>query len=443
MTRPARLALLVPALALPLAGCSSDPSKDDSGKGAETYLGLTQPENGFQVRSIGREVKAGEDVEYCEVAELPGDPSVTYYVNRLEFGNGERSHHLIVNAAEPGGAGEATLADLPIGHSVPCLATQSAYGDGFEFTGGVQVPYGEAKFPEGVGRVYHGGQRIVFDYHYYNTTEEPVAARSAVNFHLVEEEDVKHIARVVMFSNYTIDTPPGESRSFVGECHYNQDVLVQNVTRHTHRWGTDFKVWYAGGEKDGQEFWKSEHFEEDVDFPFEQPLLRRAGEGFRFQCDFRNTEKHALRFGPNATDEMCILFSTAWEAKDGEKLADQDCSIVQVDDAGVGRPLSADAEYRAPTADEIQACTEASTMEPSCTTCACGTCGGAIADCIADADCAVIFECVQRTGCSQADCASVCGEEINAHSSGAGKLITLGSCMGSSCSDVCTLSAPN
>ena len=30
-------------------------------------------------------IEAGQDIEYCEVGQIPGDPGETYYVNRLEF----------------------------------------------------------------------------------------------------------------------------------------------------------------------------------------------------------------------------------------------------------------------------------------------------------------------------------------------------------------------
>src|SRR5205814_2125335 len=124
-----------------------------------------------------------------------------------------------------------------------------------------------------------------------------------------------HIAEVIGFNDFTIDTPPHKTASFTGECHYTQDVNVASITRHTHRWGTDYSVWFSGGARDGEHIWTSHNFEEDTNHPFDAPLLMKAGEGFRFECNYDNPESHDLRFGPNATDEMCILFSIAWEAE--------------------------------------------------------------------------------------------------------------------------------
>lgn len=425
------------SLVLVLSACSSS-GAGDANKGTEQqYLGLTTPTNGFQVRSHGIEVQAGEDVEYCEVAELPGDPSQTYYVNRMEFGNGEHSHHLIINTAEPGSDADKTLAKLKVGEPTTCLGSSTLAPGTMEFTGGTQKPYGEFKFPEGVGRVYHGGERIVFDYHYYNTGDAPVHAASAVNYYLTDAASVKHIAKVVAFANMTIDTPPGGNAKFVGECKYNQDVMVGGITRHTHKWGTDFNVWYAGGADDGKEFFTSKSFEEDVDHPFTPARLVKAGEGFRFECDYQNTETKALRFGLNATDEMCILFSLAWEANDGEKLKKQDCTIVQIGDDGIGRPVDPAKGFRPPTPDEVQACLTSSTLDAACNDCACNACGGVIADCANDPDCKALLDCVQTTGCTQSTCTSLCGDAFNTHSSGIGSLVQLSSCMTASCASTC------
>jgi len=430
-----RLFPLTCLLLLPSTGCSS--KADTEAPSREAYLGLEQPANGFQVRSIGRTIEPGTDVEFCEVAELPGSSSDVYYVNALELGNGPMSHHLIVDAAAPGTAAAEKLATLKVGDSVPCLSAESAYGDGFESVAGIQQPYGKSAFPEGVGRKYYGGQRIVFDYHYYNTGSSPVEARSAVNFHLTDEANVKHIARVFAFSNWTIDTPPGESRSFLGECKFDADVTVSSLVRHTHRWGTDYSVWFLGGERDGAHVWTSKDFQEDVNFEFDAPFVMKAGEGFRFQCDFENTETEALRFGLNATDEMCILFGQFWEAEEGQQVGSQGCSMTVLGDDGIARPAS-DSPFRPPTAEETAACRDTGALSPTCADCACSSCGGVIADCSSDEHCNAILECVRSSGCSGQDCAGACRPVFDEHSSGLGMLIQLSECMSSTCDSVCS-----
>ena len=118
---------------------------------SEEYLGLEQPEHGFQVRSLGVPIEPGADIEYCEIAELPGDPSEKYYVDTIEFANAPMSHHLIVTASKPGSASDRALRDFDVGDRMPCLGAQIAFGqDGMEDVGGIQQQYGKAEFPPGI-----------------------------------------------------------------------------------------------------------------------------------------------------------------------------------------------------------------------------------------------------------------------------------------------------
>jgi hypothetical protein len=182
------------------------------------------------------------------------------------------------------------------------------------------------QYPEGVGKIYYGGQKLSFDYHYFNISDGPVMARAALNMHLVEEADVVHIARQFGFYNLGISTPSGESRSFTKACTFTGNVVVWSLTRHTHKWGTDFSVSWEKGANDGQHLWTSTDWETDTNFLMPGgPLTMNAGTGFEFTCEYNNTTDGTLRFGVNATDEMCILFGTYWKVNESDNTADQGC----------------------------------------------------------------------------------------------------------------------
>lgn len=280
----------------------------DAGGGA--LLELEPPEDGFQVRSVGTTIEAGQDIEYCEVGQIPGDPSEVYYVNRLELAMTASSHHLIVTAAE---IGSDTEAGLTVGDRVLCPIGSRVFGDDFISVGGSQQPYHDDTLPPGIGRVFHGGQKIVYDYHYFNSGETPVEARAAVNFHRVGS--IEKEARQFGFYNFNIDTASGEAKSFREACTFDHPVIVSKVTRHTHQWTNDFDVWFEGGARADEHIWTSSHYEE-VDHPFDTPVELAAGEGFQWECDIQNTTDHDLGFGVTAQDEMCILFGLYWNADD-------------------------------------------------------------------------------------------------------------------------------
>lgn len=286
-----------------------------------TELCLPAPDNGFQIVTVGTSIEPGQDVEYCEVVALPGTPDDVYYVNGFESQMTEGSHHLIVAAIEPG---TETDANAEVGDRVECTGPDAFGGELIPVTG-AQLPYNSEKFPPKVGRIYYGGQKVVFDYHYFNTTSGPLLARAAVNFHATDPANVEKIARSFGFYNLGIAIPPMSTAEFTKECTFNHDVYVHKLTRHTHRWGTDFSAVFVGGPRDGETALMSDDYE-TVDFPFEEPVLMPAGSGFRFTCAFDNTEDYTLTFGLKATDEMCILFGS-WFVEGDQDAPEQSCFV--------------------------------------------------------------------------------------------------------------------
>ncbi len=284
---------------------------------------LAVPENGFQVTTKGRWIKPGTDVEFCEVVQLPGGPDDVYEARRLEVAMHKFSHHVIIKAAIPGSATESLMEP---GTQVPCIRPQDPFGEDMVDVFGAQQPYHEVIFPEKVGRVFYGGQKLVFDFHYYNPTLEEIPARHALNFHLAEEGEIEHIISTFGFYNFTFLVMPGQTASTAAQCTFDDDVMLWSLTRHTHQWGKNFHVWWSGGDNDGEHIWTSEDWEHDVDYVLpDGPILVPKGVGLRFQCEFDNTSDHLLTFGVSASDEMCILFGMVW-SPDGLTVPDQSCT---------------------------------------------------------------------------------------------------------------------
>lgn len=291
---------------------------------------LAPPEHGFQVGSTGTTIQPGEDVEYCETVLIPGDASDTYYVKRFESQMTLGSHHLIVQAAAVGSDVEAALPGP--GEPWPCTGPMGPDGEGgagifstelLPVTG-AQHPYHEETFPDGVGRIYHGGQKLIFDYHYLNVTDAPLPARALVNFHTADPSEVQIEARDFAFMNFNIPTPAHQDSSFTKSCQFSADVMVYKLIRHTHQWGTDFTAWYDGGDQDGEEIFTTPNYE-TTDFIFSEPVMIPAGQGFTWQCNYHNDTERELHFGTEATDEMCILFGVWWPVDPNAEVGFQGC----------------------------------------------------------------------------------------------------------------------
>ena len=321
-----------------LPACSSDSETGDRGNtGPEPEL--VAPSNGFQLRTQGTMIEVSQDVEYCEIVKLPGTPDQEFYVTGYDIAMTDFSHHLIVSAILPDSEADRTFQE---GEIHPCFGAQDLAGltQTTDVTG-AQTPRISYEYPEGIGKVFTGGQKLIFDYHYLNTSTAPVPARHAINFHTTEADQIDRIAQRLAFINLTIDTPPYSEGSFTGECSFDQDVMVGALTRHTHKWGTDFATWFAGGERDGEHIWTSTDYELDTLYSFDEPVLMRAGTGFRFQCDYNNTTDRPLTFGEKATDEMCILFGLWWVVGENDPVTSQFCVMTSTDDDGVSRGAKA------------------------------------------------------------------------------------------------------
>jgi hypothetical protein len=410
-----------------VSGCGSGESAPEPQPKPESYLGLEVPAagKGFQIRAQGTTIPPGDDLEFCEVAEIPGDPSQTYYVTSIELANGNQSHHLIVSAPIPGGFADAALQALNVGDRVECLRAEAQFGADMQRVHIIQQPYGKLEFPTGVGREYHGGQRIVFDYHYLNTTTEDVQSKSAMNMHTTDAANITQIGQNFSFFNYTVDVPAGQSGTFTGECHFKEDVKVSQITRHTHRWGTDYSVWFSGGDRDGEHIWTSDDWQHDVDFDFSEPLLMKAGEGFRFQCSYQNNETRSIRFGSSANDEMCILFGVAWPASNARTMSSQNCSIAWVDDEGIGHPASENGGFPPASPSDAAVCLGGGYPVTPCLECQCNACAPSLINCAFD----------PGSGCVGDKCIAACREAIDQHSSGVGLIEQAAACVNSRCPD--------
>jgi hypothetical protein len=328
--------LLLTALIVAV-GCAAEAGPQFTGTGptpgVSVQLDLQPPARGFQVETLGMMIEPGEDIRWCEVLRLPGGAAATYAVDRIEAAMTAHGEDLIVSAATLGSETEAVM---DVGSRVPCTRAGEAFGEDLVAVTSTQHAYQDQRYPRGVGQVFYGGQKLAVDYHYVNNGEGPVPAKVKLNFHSVEAAEIQHIARTAGFDNLTIYTPPGGRSSHLGECRVTQEMWVGELVRRTQSRGTGFAVWIAGGDRDGQLLWYSPK-PGVTRVALSQPLQLQPGEGFRFECDYLNTTDLELRYGVNATDEMCTLNATYWLADEQIASETQGCLLLEVGPDGVAR----------------------------------------------------------------------------------------------------------
>jgi hypothetical protein len=318
-------------------GCATQAGRQladaDEADGVVAELELEAPARGFQVETLGVLIEPGEDIRWCEVLQLPGGPSAVYPVARIEAAMSAHGQDLIISAAP---LGAETAAVMDVGSRVPCTRAGEAFGEELSEVTSTQLPYHDQRFAPGVGEVFYGGQKIAVDYHFVNDSDEPVPAKVKLNFHTAASGAVQHLAHTAGFHNLTIYTPPGGRSSHMGECLVGEALSVGELVRRTQARGTGFKVWRAGGDRDGELLWDSPDQNENR-LELEQPIDLLPGEGFRFQCDYENSTDLELRFGVNASDEMCTLNAIYWLPEETAAQPAVGCLLFQVDADGVAR----------------------------------------------------------------------------------------------------------
>lgn len=323
------------AVAAVAAGCATRaaPEGPESVGEVEAALELAPPDRGFQLETLGVTVDAGDDIRWCEVLQVPGTPGTAFVVDRLETALGGHGLDLVLTAATPGSPTEAIL---DAGARVPCLRAGEAFGEDLRTITSTQHHYHDQRYPDGVGQRFEGGQKLVLEYHYENASSEPVVARAKINFHLASPEGIRHHAHTATFDNLTIYTPPLGQSSHLAECAVTEPLLVGELVRRTRSWGTHFRVWIRGGERDGELVWHSSDHR-DTNLELDEPIVLGPGEGFRFQCSYFNGSPDELRFGTGAADEVCTLQAIYWSQDPMRSPSQQECLLLGVDDDGVAR----------------------------------------------------------------------------------------------------------
>ncbi len=432
-------------------GCTAANAEDSLRKDGgveevpDSSIDLAVPSDGFQLRSVGADIAPGQDIEYCEIGEVPGDANVTYPVQSFELANAPFSHHFVVALAEPGSDADAVLRTLNIGDRVVCDGANYQWPQtGLFLLASAQTPYVSQSFPPGVGTFLHGHQRIVFDYHYLNTSNQTIRAHSAMNVHLADDGSVEHVAIPFSFFNFTIDVPPLGTKAFTAECHFKNDLTIGTLVRHTHHDGQDFSVWYSGGPNDSQHIWTSQQWNEDTAYSFPEPALVKAGDGFKFECDFENPTNSELRFGIKGTDEMCILAGWIWGTGDVRELPPQDCGITWIDSAGIGHPADESGGFPPASALNAKLCLSAADavgqakladagLKAGCSECGCDACGDILMKCATDRDCSALLTCAAEDCGDAGVCAKNCEGAFHTHSSAIGMLEQVVACLGNRC----------
>jgi hypothetical protein len=263
--------------------------------------------DGIQISTTLFDLQPGEEAFKCYHAELPvdGEIDVRYYESVMAPG----SHHFILYKNDGDTAADGTLDDGG------CLANPT----GSNWVYSSAQPHMDLKIPDGVAIVLSSRQRVVFDMHYINTTEQVLHANVTLNISFAKGAFEK--AASLVSYNTSIFIPPNGTQTVDGDCTPGDGAKFFYMLTHTHRRGTLATISrvLASGQM-GEEIVHSANWE----VPQEKKWLKdpfmtfQTGEKFHYHCEYMNDLNQYVTSGPSAaTNEMCMAITYYFPASAG------------------------------------------------------------------------------------------------------------------------------
>ena len=306
------------AAGAPRTGVVIDPAVLDDTERYEPspFAPLPMPLDGLQLHVDAFPVVANHEREMFTY--VPLDNAEDVYVNRFDIALRPGSHHFILYTYP-----DYTPADVvPNPLEIRDLRDDNdSYVDenGFDLFDWRQMQYAipivisqsrrlDFSLPAGVAMRLPPGSGIDLNVHYANYSDAAIEGEAFVNLHLLEADQVQHVAEIFALSNFDILLPAGEITTLEKEFVFKEDRQVVQLVSHTHDRMTDFTAEIIGGDRNGETIYRSFDWEHPAPLRFDPPLFMEQGQGLRVRATYDNTEDRDLRFGLTRQDEMMILY---------------------------------------------------------------------------------------------------------------------------------------
>ncbi len=316
------------ALAALLAGCSTEEANDkvgDSGAGEVDAVDLRRsfpdpPSDGSTEMLVYEPpdyiIPAYAEKQFCWFGTYDG-PEVGIVYNAMY--QAPSGHHVVMltTSADPDVYPDGEVFDCTEAGSFPMEDMDPNFIGSGELQETEDGSQGEFWLPDGMGAVLKPGQRYVIQSHYVNYQGDDILVNDRMVYGVKPAAEIQTWAAPVIHVATDLSIPAGQEHSTSFECEFEDDYNVLFLGGHMHEYGTRFSLDHI--KEDGSE-------EVLYDIPVWDPVMRdappfndyldaplavKAGESWRTNCTWFNTEDHALGF----PSEMCVTFAMAYPAR--------------------------------------------------------------------------------------------------------------------------------
>ena len=178
-------------------------------------------------------------------------------------------------------------------------------------------PQGEFWLPDGMGAVMKPGTRYVIQSHYVNYEPEDILVNDRMVYGVLPADQIETWAAPVINVKSDMSIPPGQEYSMSFECEFEEDINILFLGGHMHEYGTQFSLDHIKGDGTEETLYDIPVWDPYMrDAPpfnryLDDPLELEAGDRWRTNCTWFNTEDHELAF----PSEMCVTFAMAFPAR--------------------------------------------------------------------------------------------------------------------------------
>lgn len=313
---PPRLTLgLVAAVALGLGlgpGCS-----EPGGPGAMPDLLSPFSADAIKLTIGPVELKPGQETTMCVTAHLPTKTDID--VVQIDTRQ-QSSHHIIFYRDD------ATVDDSPLQKCAPLDILTGTASRAPLFIG--ETPEAQLKLPPDVAYRLGAGQAYKLEGHFLNASPNVTQAYAEVILTparpgaSVQLADMYFLNALTQFNKSYDGTsrrglPPQQETTldpaFFGFDDDMVETKIFGLTTHQHKQGIGVTVSRSTSVSEvGEQLYQNSDWEHPplLRYPDDAPLTFKRGEGFRFECKYKNPTDRYIGFGQSAEqDEMCITWA--------------------------------------------------------------------------------------------------------------------------------------
>jgi hypothetical protein len=154
-----------------------------------------------------------------------------------------------------------------------------------------------------------GGATVDLNSHYYNKTQETRFGEVYLNFNTLDSSQVTTILYTSLVDNSDVLLlPPRQVTTIEYTETFGEDKTIYAVSSHMHKRGKLFRIYVAGGPRDGELLLESNDYQHPPTVFLNTPLDVSPGIGLRTVVTYDNETNREVKFGVTSEDEMGIAF---------------------------------------------------------------------------------------------------------------------------------------